>query len=189
MIYNGNYLGQLDPEPWLGHSTTPTTTPTAPTTNFWDKFTNAIDRVADITTSVVPVVNTIRNTQGGTVTPNQGISTTYGSQPPPVKVGLSTGAKVAIGVAGAGVVGTLIYLATRKKKRSLNGMSKKYFVTYDKKKGGTGIVMVKAENPITALKNARYLVATGSNFRNAEETNDNYTKPSKKGYQGRGRQN
>lgn len=117
MIYNGNYLGTLDPEPWLGHGTATATS--APTTSLWDKISNTINKVADITTSVVPVVNTIRNTApGGTVTPNQGISTTYGSQQPAtVKTGLSTGAKVAIGLGGAALVTGIVYAVTRKKKK------------------------------------------------------------------------
>lgn len=68
----------------------------------------------------------------------------------------------------------------------LTKKSKTYKVNYDKYKGGVGSVIVKAQNPTQALKNAKFLVATGSKFRNPKLVDSkNYTKPRKQGFQGR----
>ena len=64
-----------------------------------------------------------------------------------------------------------------------------YKVTYTKKISGEGSILVKAENESQALKNAKYLCFTGSDFRNAIETDEIYIKPSKNGFQGSGRAN
>lgn len=61
---------------------------------------------------------------------------------------------------------------------------KKYNVTYTKKIGGNGVIMVKANSQEQAIANAKYLCFTGSDFRNATETNEPYMKPRKQGYQG-----
>lgn len=64
--------------------------------------------------------------------------------------------------------------------------NKTYKVNYDKKIGGVGTVIVKAENPAQALKNAKFSVATGKNFRNAKLVDSSeYSKPRKQGFQGR----
>lgn len=68
--------------------------------------------------------------------------------------------------------------------------SKTYKVWYDKKVGGVGSVIVRAENPAQALKNAKQHVFTGKNFRNPRKVADSeYSKPRKQGYQGSGRAN
>jgi hypothetical protein len=64
-----------------------------------------------------------------------------------------------------------------------------YKVTYTKKIGGENTIIVKAENENQALKNAKNVCFTGSDFRNAVETNELYVKPSKLGYQGSNRAN
>lgn len=46
---------------------------------------------------------------------------------------------------------------------------KKYEVFYDKRIGGVGSVVVIATSYDNALKNARLLTYTGSNFRDAKE--------------------
>lgn len=63
--------------------------------------------------------------------------------------------------------------------------AKTFEVTYTKRIGGTGIILVKAVNEIMALNNARFLCATGTNFRNAIESGKNYIKPRRQGFQGR----
>lgn len=66
---------------------------------------------------------------------------------------------------------------------------KTYNVTYTKAKGLKGIIMVKARNQKEALSNAKNCCFTGSNFRDAVETNKPYIKPSKMGFQGSNRMN
>ncbi len=64
--------------------------------------------------------------------------------------------------------------------------SKTYKVNYDKRVGGVGSVLVKAPNPTQAIKNAKFSVATGKNFRNAKlVATGTYVKPKKQGYAGR----
>lgn len=63
--------------------------------------------------------------------------------------------------------------------------SKTFEVTYTKKVGGNGTIIVKAENEEQALKNAKYLCFTGSDFRGAVIVEDTkYSKPRKQGFQG-----
>jgi len=63
--------------------------------------------------------------------------------------------------------------------------AKTYIVTYDRKIGDEGSIIVKAIDENQALANAKNLCATGSNFRNAVETTEEYTKPRKQGFAGR----
>jgi len=58
-------------------------------------------------------------------------------------------------------------------------------VTYTKRIGGEGTILVKAQDANQAIKNAKFLCATGSDFRNAIATNEEYTKPRKQGFRGR----
>lgn len=73
-------------------------------------------------------------------------------------------------------------------RRQLNNTAKiimkTYKVTYTKRIGGNGTILVKAENEIQALKNAKNLCATGSEFRDAVITQEAYSKPRKQGFQG-----
>lgn len=62
---------------------------------------------------------------------------------------------------------------------------KTFKVTYTKKIGGAGTILVRAENEKTALRNAKDLCATGSSFRNAIETDEKYIKPRKQGFYGK----
>lgn len=64
-----------------------------------------------------------------------------------------------------------------------------YAVTYTKKTGGIGEIIVRARNEQDALRNAKFLCYTGSNFRNAIITDKEYTKPRKQGYFGSHRMN
>jgi len=66
---------------------------------------------------------------------------------------------------------------------------KTYNVTYTKAIGTNGVIMVKARNEKEALSNAKNCCFTGSNFRDAVETTQQYIKPSKMGYQGSNRMN
>ena len=64
-----------------------------------------------------------------------------------------------------------------------------YKVKYTKAIGTEGVIIVRAENEAQALKNAKYLCFTGSDFKGAEKVNDSeYTKPRQQGYQGSERQ-
>lgn len=59
-----------------------------------------------------------------------------------------------------------------------------YSVTYTKKIGGEGSILVKADDEAQALANAKNLCATGSDFRNPVKTDEEYSKPRKQGFQG-----
>jgi hypothetical protein len=48
----------------------------------------------------------------------------------------------------------------------------------------TGSIIVKARNKEEAIANAKDNVATGSNFRDAEITEEKYSKPRKQGFFG-----
>jgi len=61
---------------------------------------------------------------------------------------------------------------------------KTYNVTYTKKIGGEGSILVKAQNEEQAISNAKNNCATGSDFRNPVETQEKYIKPRKQGFQG-----
>lgn len=61
---------------------------------------------------------------------------------------------------------------------------KVFEVTYTKRIGGEGSILVKAQDEAQALKNAKYLCATGSDFRNPVESDKEYTKPRKQGFAG-----
>lgn len=63
--------------------------------------------------------------------------------------------------------------------------SKAYTVTYTRAVGGSSEVIVKAQNEAQALKNAKHLVFTGSDFRDAKEVQmTEYSKPRKQGFAG-----
>lgn len=57
-------------------------------------------------------------------------------------------------------------------------------VTYSKKIGGNGTIIVKAANKSEALIMSKRLCATGSDFRDAVITDEVYTKPRKQGFAG-----
>lgn len=68
--------------------------------------------------------------------------------------------------------------------------AKVFTVSYTKKIGGTGSVIVKAMGAEQALKTAKDSVFTGSDFRNAIEiASELYIKPTRQGFQGSGRAN
>ena len=63
---------------------------------------------------------------------------------------------------------------------------KTFRVTYTKYIGGNGTIIVKAKDEIQAIANAKYLCATGKNFRELQQIEDSlYTKPRRQGFQGR----
>ena len=63
---------------------------------------------------------------------------------------------------------------------------KTFRVTYTKYIGGNGTIIVKAKDEIQAIANAKYLCATGKNFREPQQIDDSlYTKPRRQGFQGR----
>lgn len=63
--------------------------------------------------------------------------------------------------------------------------NKAFQVTYTKKVGGNGSIIVKANNEDKAISNAKYLCFTGSDFRDAVEVPiESYSKPRKQGFQG-----
>lgn len=62
---------------------------------------------------------------------------------------------------------------------------KTFIVTYTKHIGGEGSIIVKAHDEAQAIKNAKFVCFTGSNFRDAEETKEKYVKPRKQGFFGR----
>ena len=76
-------------------------------------------------------------------------------------------------------------------KSDLNQTVKYYNVTYDKKVGGAGNLVVKARNEIEALKNAANICFTGSNFRDpvVVEKQDTFADIYEDGRCGRNRMN
>ena len=62
--------------------------------------------------------------------------------------------------------------------------AKTFTVTYTKKIGTTGTILVKARNEKEAIGNAKGLCATGSDFRDAVETKEKYNTPRNQGFQG-----
>jgi hypothetical protein len=76
-------------------------------------------------------------------------------------------------------------------KSDLNQTVKYYNVTYDKKVGGAGNLVVKARNEIEALKNAANICFTGSNFRDpvVVEKQDTFADIHENGRCGRNRMN
>lgn len=64
-----------------------------------------------------------------------------------------------------------------------------YKVTYTKRIGGKGTILVKAHNEQEALISAKYLCFTGSDFRNPTLTDEVYTKTRKQGFYGSCRMN
>ncbi len=61
---------------------------------------------------------------------------------------------------------------------------KTFQVTYTKHIGGDGTILVKGQDREQALKNAKFLCATGRDFRDPVETERAYVKPRKQGFQG-----
>jgi len=79
-------------------------------------------------------------------------------------------------------------LITNKKTDKMK--AKVFEVTYTKKIGGEGSILVKAQNEAQAIKNAAHLCFTGSDFRNVKEVDPClYVKPRELGYQGSERMN
>lgn len=67
--------------------------------------------------------------------------------------------------------------------------TKTYSVNYTKKIGGQGTIIVKASSPEQAIKNAKFLCFTGSDFNNPTLIDDSlYIKPSMQGFAGSHRQ-
>lgn len=67
--------------------------------------------------------------------------------------------------------------------------AKCFEVTYTKKVGGEGTIIVKGTNEEHAIKNAKFLCFTGSDFRNAKEVDCSlYSKPRNQGFMGSHRQ-
>lgn len=68
----------------------------------------------------------------------------------------------------------------------MKAKSKTFKVEYTKYIGGTGSIVVKGQDDQQALRNARNLCATGSDFRNVQEVDgSDYSKPRKQGFAGR----
>ena len=64
--------------------------------------------------------------------------------------------------------------------------NKTFRVIYTKYIGGNGTIIVKAKDEMQAINNAKYLCATGKDFREPQQIDDSlYTKPRKQGFHGR----
>jgi len=67
--------------------------------------------------------------------------------------------------------------------------SNTYIVNYTKRIGGQGTIIVRAHNEEQAIKNAKFLCFTGSDFNNPTLIDDSlYIKPSMQGFAGSHRQ-
>ena len=120
MIYENGLmgLGIVEPLPQnvLDYKV-PVPTGTTDTGGNWlDKLLNTVNKVAPTVKTGISVYDQIKNSGGSTTNPNpyQGSNTNVLPQP---TTGMSTGAKVAIGVASAGVLTALVMAATGKKKK------------------------------------------------------------------------
>lgn len=65
-----------------------------------------------------------------------------------------------------------------------NTTKKTYKVSYTKKIGTEGHILVIAENQNQAIQRASFLCYTGKDFRDAQETNELYQKPRQQGFYG-----
>ena len=64
--------------------------------------------------------------------------------------------------------------------------NKTFRVAYTKYIGGNGTIIVKAKDEMQAIANAKYLCATGKDFREPQQVDDNlYKKPIKQVFHGR----
>lgn len=86
----------------------------------WESISNTANKILDLGQKTAETVQAFKQPSGSSTY----IPTSSGPYPmldpeqlPPPKEGLSTGAKVAIGVGSVAAVGGLVYLATRKKRR------------------------------------------------------------------------
>lgn len=70
----------------------------------------------------------------------------------------------------------------------MKNQTQTFNVAYTKKIGGNGSILVKSTSKEGAIEAAKYLCFTGSNFRDAKETNEQYIKPFKQGFAGSHRQ-
>lgn len=81
-------------------------------------------------------------------------------------------------------------LSVKKMREGGNIVSKTWKVSYDKKVGGKGSVIVKGIDKQNALQNAKQHVFTGKNFEVVKELdNSEYIKPRQQGFAGSGRAN
>lgn len=90
--------------------------PAPPKVTTGTKILNTINQLLPTVVQTKQTVDILRNKT--TTTPGV-VNTTYQTPntPQPTRVGLSTGAKIGIGVAAAAVVTGIIYAVTRKKKK------------------------------------------------------------------------
>lgn len=89
--------------------------PAPPKVSTGTKILNTVNQLLPTVVQTKQTVDILRNKPAQPGITNTSFQPGAGLQPPP-RVGLSTGAKVGIGVAGALVVGGIIYAVTRKKK-------------------------------------------------------------------------
>lgn len=88
----------------------------------WEAIGNTASNVLDIAGKAAQTAQQIKTATSSPGTPYIPVSSgpypmLDPENPTPPEEGLSTGAKVALGVGGVAVVGGLVYLATRKKRR------------------------------------------------------------------------
>lgn len=62
---------------------------------------------------------------------------------------------------------------------------KVYEVTYTKRNGQEGSVLIKGSDTKNAIANAKNSIFTGNDFRNPQETDKEYIKPRMQGFAGR----
>ena len=73
------------------------------------------------------------------------------------------------------------------KNNTMKNTKTAYEVSYDKKVGGVGTIIVKAPNKYAAIAHAKTLVFTGKNFRDPKEVDwARCSKPRDQGFQGSG---
>jgi hypothetical protein len=102
--------------------------------SIWDTITNTLTKASSVVSTGAGIVSNVNKITGNT---SSGGAAPAGSSaplplvinspnnaplPPAQPKGLSTGAKIGIGVGGAAVLATIIYLAVPKKKKGVSGV-------------------------------------------------------------------
>jgi hypothetical protein len=104
--------------------------------SFLTKASNIVSAGSSIATNVSKTINTFNppSTPGSSSTSPVVINNPFAPAPPAPSKGLSTGAKVGIGVGGAAVLGTIVYLIASPSKKSVKGLGKVVHHKKSKKK-------------------------------------------------------
>jgi hypothetical protein len=103
-------------QPWLGSGTSSGTS-TATKTSTLQKVTDIFNQVSKPAAQIYTTVKSVTSGSGSSAAPAY-TPPPSGNANPGMTTGLSTGTKIALGVSAVVVIGGVVYLVTRKKKKS-----------------------------------------------------------------------